>query len=101
MSTTNTKENPDITTNASPEDTGCQLGEKLYGLLGEWASRDGDNRGGVIVIIADAGKTTGITIGRGETLANSLAATILTDGGFREVNNMASMAVLEKTLGNP
>lgn len=25
--TTNTKENPDITTNPSPEDTGSQLGE--------------------------------------------------------------------------
>nr|DAM28827.1 MAG TPA: hypothetical protein [Caudoviricetes sp.] len=98
--TTNAKENSDITTNPSPEDTGSQLGEKLYGPLGEWVSCDREKRG-VIVIIADAGKTTSMTIGRGGALANSLAATMLADGCFREVNNIANMAVLKKTLGNP
>lgn len=98
--TTNHNENPTSTINISPEDTSRQLGEKLYGPLGEWVGCDRENRS-VIVIIADAVKPTSITIGRGDTLAKSLAATILIDDGFRKINNMASMAVLKKTLGNP
>lgn len=98
--TTNHNEKSDRKLRVSPEDTGKLLGEKLYKLLGEWAEVDKETRG-VIVIIADADEISQMVIGRGGTLANSLAATMLADGCFREVNNIANMAVLKKTLGNP
>lgn len=96
--TTNTNENPTSTININPEDTSRQLGEKLYGPLGEWVGCDRENRS-VIVIIADAVKPTSITIGRGDTLAKSLAATILIDDGFRKINNVAKYDRIEKDFG--
>lgn len=98
--TTNHNENPTSTININPEDTGKLLGEKLYKLLGEWAEVDRETRG-VIMIIADADKTSQMIIGRGDTLTDSLVTTILTDESFRTVNNAAGMRIMKMKLGNP
>lgn len=98
--TTNHNENPTLNINVSSEDTGKLLGEKLYKLLGEWTEVDRETRG-VIVIIADAGKTSEMVIGRGDTFTDSLVTTIITDESFRTVNNAAGMRIMKMKLGNP